>query len=73
MLKIVTYKSQISSASVANGGTAIKTDYPNNFYWSYTETGNTTAIVFRINPSGGPPTYGKDKNSLYNVRAIRAF
>ncbi|MEN8884956.1 MAG: DUF1566 domain-containing protein, partial [Winogradskyella sp.] len=73
MLKIVTYKNQISNASVANGGTVVRTDYPNNFYWSSTEYSNTTAIVLRINPTGGPPTYGWNKNLTYRVRAVRAF
>ncbi|WP_371562380.1 BspA family leucine-rich repeat surface protein [Flavobacterium sp. Arc2] len=73
MATIITHKGVISSKSVANGGAVVRTDYPNNFYWSSTETSNTTAIVFRINPSGTPPTYGWNKNLLYRVRAVRAF
>ena len=73
MATIITHKGVISSKSVANGGAVISTDYPNNFYWSSTETSTTSAIVFRINPSGTPPTYGWNKNLLYRVRAVRAF
>lgn len=73
MLKIVTYKSKITSASVANGGTAVRTDSPNNFYWSSTEYDNTRAIVLRINPTGAPLNYAWDKNLTYRVRAVRAF
>ena len=72
MLKIVTYKSQISSVSAANGVTVVRTDYPNNFYWSSTEYNNTT-IVLRINTTGGPPGYGWNKNLTYRVRTVRAF
>lgn len=59
------YKSQISNVSVANGVTVVRTDYPNNFYWSSTEynnNNNNTTIVLRINPTGGPPGYGWNKN-----------
>lgn len=30
-------------------------------------------IVLRINPTGGPPGYGWNKNLTYRVGAVRAF
>jgi surface protein len=73
MQKIVTYRGIINNTSVANGGTVVRTDYPNSQYWTSTESNNTAAVMFRINPTGTPPTYAPNKNLLYRVRAVRAF
>jgi surface protein len=73
MQKIVTYRGVIDNTSVANGGTVVRTDYPYSRYWTSTESNNTAAVMFRINPTGTPPTYAPNKNSLYRVRAVRAF